>query len=1057
MHALSAWFTRNPVAANLTMGLILIAGFFSLQSIRIEGFPALPPSSVTITTPYPGASAEQVDRSVSLKLEKALEGMPGIKKISSFSEENLSSVWVQKTSGFDLDRFQNEIRSRIDAIPSLPAGAERPIIARDEFNVEALLVQVYGHTDCHTLQHMARNVRDTLLAHPKITRIIPFGLLPLEIRVEVDDERLRAHDLCLTDVVEAIERASLDYRTGSIESEDGRIILRADKKAFSHREFASIPVVTSPDGTRLLVQDIATVVDGFEEERRFARFQNAPSVGMMVFTGQKGHLLDVSRAAHEVVDSMRPGLPAGIELDIWGEYALYMKDRLALLTTNAWQGLLMVFILLALFLQFRLAFWVAMGIPISIAGTLMLMGDHFLGYSLNDITTFGMIVVLGILVDDAIVVGESVFDSRHTLADPIEATIRGVRKVSLATIFGCFTTIAAFFPLLLIDNDIGKIFASFSAVVIVSLLVSLVESKFILPAHLAAIRTSEFGKNANPRNPLARVQAWVSSGLQGINQRIYQPLLKRVLRHRYAALAAFLTLALCTFAAVDKGWIRTVFFPEVPGQIIIVNLRMSSGSPHHLVVKNIKKIEEAALEINAQAMQEFDSGTPPIARIMSALTEPCAAEIFAELQPEKARELETMETIRRWRERVGHLEGAEELTFKGSFETGGGFVVEVGANNEFVLQDVVSRFTNQLEAIPGVHDVRSDLQQGSPQIRLHLKPEAQHLGLTTADLASQIGDAFGGLEVQRVQRGSEEIKVLVKYVEHRRRHMRDILDTRIQTAAGESVPLSLVAHLESGYVPFSLNRQNGRRVAAVRASLDKTVVSARDAFASIQSEVAPELRRLYPDVTIHGAGELEEMGEMQAGMQRALIMILILIYTLLAVPLKSYWQPMVIMSVIPFGLVGAIIGHGVMGTPLSVLSFFGMLAVIGVVVNDSLVMMTRFNELRDSGESLQSALVMAGGSRFRAIILTTITTVCGLIPLLTETSEQAQYLIPAAISLAWGQIFATPITLFLIPLVLHVARDILATLGIQSQKATQAMNGSSSHQESVNPRPASQG
>jgi multidrug efflux pump subunit AcrB len=976
MHALSSWFTKNPVAANLLMVVILVAGVFTLMSIRIEGFPALPPSSVTITTVYPGASAEQVDRGVSRKIEKALEGMPGIKKVSSFSEQGASSVWVQKVSRFDMDRFQNEIKARVDSIFNLPRLAERPIITRDEFNVEALLVQVYGDVDQHTLQKVARSVKQALLSDPKISKMTPFGLLPREIRIEVDDTALRAHGMALEDVARAIESASLDYRTGSIESDAGKLTIRADQKAFDYRDFVSIPVLTRADGTRLLVKDIARVTDGFEEEKRFARFQRQPSVGMLVYTGNKGHLLEISKAAHDVVEDLQPQLPNGIQVDIWAEYSIYMKDRLSLLATNAWQGLLIVFVLLALFLNIKLAFWVAMGIPISLCGALALMGDRFLGYSLNDITTFGMIIVLGILVDDAIVVGESVFEARAETKDPIKGTIKGVHRVSTATIFGCFTTVAAFYPLLLIDNDIGKIFASFSVVVIVCVLISMLESKLILPAHLAAARIDNSSNPGGLSRLWRRLQSVTTAMLKYVNTRIYQPALVRMLRHRYAALVVFITIAVCGISTILNGWLRTVFFPEVPGQIIVVNLQMKSGSPFNLTTRHIDAIERAAEALNAEAMAELGTDDPPIARIMTALTDEHTAEIYAELQPERQRKIETMETLKRWREKVGRLEGVEELSFSGSFETGGGFIVQIGARNSIVLEDAVRRFSAALGDLDGIHDIRDDLNAGSPQISLHLRPEAQHLGLTASDLASQIGNAFGGLEVQRVQREEDEAIVYVKLKSQRRNELGDLLETRIQTARGKWLPLSLVATIETGYAPATVYRRNGQRMVQIRASLDKEKISPSEAYAWIQNTLAPELMALYPGLTIQGAGELEEIGEMKGGMKRALVMILLLIYVLLAVPLKSYWQPLVIMSVIPFGFVGAVIGHWVCDTPLSVLSFFGMMAVTGVVVNDSLVMLTRFNDLHRQGRPLQQALIIAGGSRFRAIVLTTVTTVC---------------------------------------------------------------------------------
>lgn len=1027
MNALSAWFTRNPVAANLLMGLIIIGGVFTLWSMRIEGFPALPASSVSVTTYYPGASAQQVDEGVSRKIEKALEGMPGIKKITSYSDAEFSTVWIQKTSQTKMDRFQQDVSTRVQSIPSLPQMAERPIITRDDVDIESLLVQVHGTTDTNTLQQFARTVRDELLAQPEIARLEPFGLLPHEMRIETDPDRMRAYHLTPQDIALAVTQSSLDYRTGLLDSDTGRIVVKADSRALDIAAIEALPLITTPSGSQVRIADVATVIDTFVETYQFARFQGNPSVGIMVYTGRKGHLMEVSDAAHRVVTRLQTQLPAGLAMDIWGEYSTYMKDRLSLLATNAWQGLLIVFVLLALFLDLRLAFWVAMGIPISIAGTLMIMGDRFLGYSLNDITTFGMIIVLGILVDDAIIVGESIFQSRREISDAQEGTIRGVKRVATATVFGAFTTIAAFYPLLLIDNDLGKIFASFAVVVIVSLLVSLVESKLILPAHLAEIKLNTTRPRRGPSAIWHRIHTACVTGLEWINQHIYQPLLSRLLTYRYAALILFLTVAITGMAVVGRGWIRTVFFPEVPGRIITVNLRMNSGSSAALTRQNLDHIETAAKAVNheAQAHATSTDPAPPIAKIMTALTGHGTAEIYAELQPEAKCILDTQTVLERWRNAVGTLEGVDELTFSGSFETGGGFIVELGSRDPSILGDAVAAFSHRMAAIPGVLNVRDDYRTGNPQIRLTLKPEAVHLGLRASDLAVQMGDAFGGAEVQRLQRGSEEVKVIVKTARQRRQYMDDILNSTVLTPDGRWVPVTAIARIETNYVPSAIHRQNGQRVVQVRATLDKDQISASELFAQVKSTLVPELTAAYPTLSIKGAGELEEITLMKGGLKRALIIILLLIYALLAAPLKSYWQPLVIMSVIPFGFVGAITGHWIMGYPLSVLSFFGMLAVTGVVVNDSLVMLTRFNELRQAGTPLKQALLEVGSSRFRAIFLTTVTTVCGLMPLLSETSEQAQYLIPAAISLAWGELLATPVTLMLVPVVLGVTSRVV--------------------------------
>ncbi|MGL1932286.1 MAG: efflux RND transporter permease subunit [Desulfotalea sp.] len=1038
MHVLSAWFTRNPVAANLVMMLALVAGYFSLTEIRIEGFPALPPSSVTVYTSYPGATPEQVDLNVSQRIVKSLEGVAGIKKSSSISSQSSSEVTVEKVSGYDLDRFQNEIQSRIDAISGLPGMVERSTVVRDEFKVEALTVQVYGDTDQMTLQKTARMVREKLLSDPTIAKLSTFGFRPYQIRIELDETQLQHFGLTLKEVSAIIWKNSLDYSTGELKSEGGAITIKADHKAFFYDDFVQMPITTLVNGTRITLKDVARVVDGFDESDFIARYNGVSAVGLQAYTTQKGDLLEVSEAAHKIVNSLHQQLPSGVQVEIWGEYSTYMKDRLHLLKTNAWQGLLIVFLLLALFLDLRLAFWVALGIPISMGAVFIVMGERLLDYSLNDITTFGLIVVMGILVDDAVIFGESVFETRRLTKDPIEGTIAGVRKVSTATTFGCMTTIAAFYPLLLIQNDLGQIFASFSMVVIIALIASLFESKFILPAHLAAIDLDAAPK----KNILSRswtfCQTLATKCLYFVNIRLYTPLLGRLLEHRYSALIVFITVGTIGVGCICQQKIRTVFFPEIPGQMITINLKMHSGSPLHLLIKNIGIVEDCGKQLNVKMKVSFATDLPPIARIMTVVEGENNATLWAELQPEKQREVGTMDILNRWRDKVGTLEGVEEISFNGSFETGGGFGVELTGSDDQTIAQAVEILKSRLATVKGVYDIKDDLSSPAPRIRLQLKEEAQHLGFTARDLASSIGDAFGGLEVQRVQRGSEEVKVIVRYQNEKRKYIQDLLQTRIVAPNGKRIPLTAIAKVFYDNQPVSVYRKNGLKTIEVTAKLDKKELSPTEAYDLIQEQIAPDIIEKYPD--IHFGGD-DEITEMKGGLKKALIVIFMLIYVLLAIPLKSYWQPIIIMSVIPFGFVGAAIGHGLMGHTLSVLSFFGMLAAMGIVINDSLVMLTRYNQLREENMPTNEALIKAGSSRFRPIFLTTVTTVCGLLPLLTETSEQAQYLIPAAISLAFGELFATPITLCLIPLLVKISEDFTRFFGFM-QKTN---NGADKH------------
>lgn len=1020
MHALSAWFVRNPVAANLLMALILLAGLFTASGMRIESFPRVPPRSLTISVVYPGATAAQVSEGVTEKIEQALEGLPGVRRTYSTSIEGFASVNVERRTGYDLQRLLEDAKTRVDGIVGFPLSAERPTITRDEFSIFGLIVQVTGDVDEHTLQSAGRLVEEELLAHPRISNLEIFGKRVYEVSLEVDDVLLERHGISLQDVRRALASNSLDYRSGTIDSGGRRILLRADGKAFHRRDFADITLLTPGSGGVLRLGDVASVRDGFEEAFVRARFNGKPSIGIVLNTDRESNLLEVRRAVDEVLAAASAQLPAEIELEVWADATEYIQDRLTLLRTNAWQGLVLIVVLLALFLDAKLALWVAVGIPISVAGTLALMGDRFLGHSLNDITTFGLIIVLGILVDDAIVVGESIHQARRGAKDPREAAILGVNRVSTATVFGAMTTIAAFFPLLLIDNDVARLFAGFSAIVIAAVSMSLVESKFILPAHLAYPgRRKPGGRWTSAWGALRRR---IDRGFETLVRSYYRPLLLRVIHHRYAALVFLATLAVLGIGLMATGRIGMVFFPEVPGNTVIVNLSMDPSSPESLTRGNADRLEAAAQVVNQRLLDEHGLAAPPISKAMVAVGG-LEVEAYGELTREAMDTLGNTAVLNAWRREVGDLEGVEDVRFTGSLETGGGFALEIIGRDPAMLAEAVSMLSQRLSSVTGVHDVRSDLQGTQSEIRLRLKPEARHLGLSLADLATQIGDGFGGLEVQRMQRGDDEVKVHIRFPEHRRRSMHEVLTAKVVTPDGRRVLLRSVAELERGATPGVILRRDGKRAATLGATLDKRVISASEVMERIEDDLAG-LPERWPGLVVRGAGELEEMGEVQAGMKKAMGFIAALIFALLAIPLRSYSKPLVIMSVVPFAFMGAAFGHLFFDLPLSILSLFGMLAATGVVVNDSLVMVSRYNQLRDEGMPLVEALAETGCSRFRPIFLTTATTVTGLIPLMLETSEQAQYLIPAAVSLAFAELLATPVALFLVPVMLHLLQDV---------------------------------
>ncbi len=1025
MEGLTRWFVNNPVAANLVVLLVLAGGLVSLSTLSIEGFPSIPPNSLIIEISSPGTSAREVDEGVTQWVENALAGVAGIKEISSVSYEDFSQVTVEKTVDHDMMRLMSDVKTRVDGIPSLVERSEKPVITLNEFKDHALIVQVYGDAGEKSLQQAGKRVKAALLRHPKISKVEAYGEKTPEIRLEVVRERLRALGLTMADIMEVFKQNSFTYRSGNLKSDDGTIMIRVGQQARSVEALLRIPLVCERDGARIMLKDVVTVVDGFEDDDFISLYQGKLSLGFVVYTGNKGRLMDVSAAAHGVVDQLSKELPDTIRLDIWADMSTYMNQRLTLLSSNAWQGLLIVWGILAVFLSFRLAFWVAAGIPFCIAGALMMMNQRFLDYSLNDITTFGFIIVLGILVDDAVVVGESIFEERRGSSDPVEGTVKGVSRVSTATVFGVMTTIAAFYPLMLMKNELGKILAGFSGVIMVTLLFSLLESKLVLPAHLAAITLDDPGGSSQAPTPWKRFQAMMSGLLDTFNRRVYLPVLKQALSHRYTALVIFVALASAGGWLVASGSVKTVFFPSIPGDMITVNLEMNQGSSPRLLKEKVLFIQAEAEALNRELMEETRTLKAPLRRIMASVTGSEGAQIYGELMPQDERVISTLELVDRWRQRVGTVEGAARLTFSGSYEMGGGFSLEVRSRDEQALAHAVARITAHLEGLPGVFDIHDGLKPGNPEVRIEVKDRARHLGLTPQEIAAQLGDQFGGLEADRFQRKGDGVKTVLRLAPGQRDTLSELGKTSIRTGQGGDVPLESVADLVPQYAVSHISRINGARSVSVAASLDKTRITPEQVFEGL-TPVMETLNRSYPDLSLGGEGELEETNTMKKGLVRALLLILLLIYALLAVPLKSYWKPLIIMGVIPFGFAGAVAGHLIAQVPLSLLSFFGMLALAGIVVNDSLVMVTRFSRLVDSGISPDEALVASGTSRFRAIFLTTATTVCGLIPLLSETSEQAQYLIPAAVSLAWGEIFATAITLVLVPVLLAIAFDIKA-------------------------------
>ncbi|MCB5361305.1 efflux RND transporter permease subunit [Vibrio lentus] len=1017
MSWMTKWFINNPVAANLLMMAIVISGVLAFGQLRVESFPQIAPSSISISVTYPGGTAQQIDESVTQRIEESISGIAGIKQITSQSSAGISQVMVRKTSRTDLDKLLDDIRNQVNAINGFPVQADRPQVVRNEFTNLAAFVVVSGPRTDDELQPIAKQLEQALKKNPRISKVSNWGTRTSQLVIEPDPDQLKALGLSLEDLAELVEQRSLETRSGELISDKGRMVIRGDGYADDLQKLNQLVVISGSNG-KILLGDIAKLSRGYQYSGSIVRNNGSNAIALLVSTSQTDNLLKVSEAISETLDAQRAILPSDIELNTMADMAPYIEEQLFRLSENAWQGLLIVVVLLGIFLEIRLAFWVAMGIPIALTGTLAAM--QLFNYSINDITLFGFILVLGVLVDDAVVVGEAIHEKRsgspsHSCSSNINgktAAWQGVNSVSVATVFGVLTTIAAFSPMLWINNELAKVLAGFSAVVIFALIFSLIESKFILPSHLAQLSVKK------PSTGLfAKVQNAAQGGLQWFNLNIYKPVLEFALGYKVAFLLGFVAVISLAYGMWSNGAIRSALFPEIPGRYITAVIELEDGAPLPLQRQALLQVEQAMTQVEKGLMVDYPLQEKPVVNLLAWSDGYGEIEVTAELTNESLSSLPGNLLLKRWRENTGQIEGAYSVKFSAAEEPAGGTFLTISSNDRELASLVSEELADTLASLKGVSDVYDDGQDGLPQVRLVLNQYGQQLGLTQAKLAQLAGEAFGEREVHRLLENGQETKVLLQYPRDERRTLAQLQQALIMLPNGGSVMMGDIAEFRHEQEPQVVYRRDREQVINLYWKQNRDLQSPEKTREQLEDTIE-SLHLQFPSVTIKAGGEFEEIGEVSNGFKSAMILTLIMIYILLAVPLKSYWQPMIIMAVIPFGFAGAIFGHYLMDLPISILSMFGMMAMTGIVINDSLVLITRFNSEYRQGVPLQQALVIAGTSRLRAIFLTTITTVCGLLPLLSETAEQAQYLKPAAVSLVFGELFATAVTLILIPVLL---------------------------------------
>ena len=1021
-----AWFTSNPVVANILMISFLSWGLYTLATMRKEAFPSFDAESVTVTVPFRGGTPEDVERGVAIKIEEALVDVTGIEHISSVSTESSAVVTVEAKEDYPLKTLLDDVKIQVDAIQAFPEQAEKAVVTENERLDTILRIDVHGDVSEATLKEAARNLRDELFKIDGVSLIETSGTRDYEMSVEVSEEKLRLYDLTFEEVAETISNNSLDLSGGVVRSERGEIAVRARDQAYVAEDFAEIPLRTAEDGTRIFLKDVAEIRDAFVDQEILGRFDGDQSVSLKVQTSGDGDIIKSAEGLKKFIDSYGHSekVADGVVLTWWDDGATPIRARLGLLVRNGLTGMALVLVVLALFLNLRLAFWVALGIPVSIAGAIALF--PVFDISLNQLTAFAFIVVLGIIVDDAIVIAESIYSEKEENPDEdeIKVTVRGAARVMIPAAFGVLTTIAAFYPLTNVSGRQGNVFGQIAIAVIFCLVFSLVESKVILPAHLAHLKVDR-----KPKFFLAkiwgRVQGAVTWLLNGFTRKIYQPVLRVLLPLRYLTFGIFIAILIVVVGLIPSGKLRAVPFPDIFRDSVSATLELEQGLSvdylHENALAIAKGLEDAVAEL------EEKTGDEILEHLSINSSSNTSATISAELSVSESRVTTTADVVKLWRQKVRGIAGTKSLVFGGTAgPPGQGLNIQLVSQDLDVLKVAAEELKSQVGTYEGVFDISDTFDSGQPEIQIELTPAGQSSGFSKLDLANNVRNSFFGIESQRVQRGRDEVKVMVRYPLEERESLETLREMRVRSSDGTTVPFSIVATPSYGESLARVERYDFNRIVTVKAEVDKSVTSGDDVLKLLEAEYFPDFRSKYPEVSISLSGNAEERRKSNASLKQGFLLSIILIYILLAIPLKSYVRPLVIMSVIPFGIVGALMGHFIIGIPVSILSVFGILALSGIVVNDSLVLSYRISELEDEYDDCDyvEMLVRAGGERFRAILLTTLTTFVGLVPLLFEPSVQAQFLKPMAVSVGFGVLFATVITLVLLPVMLMILRDI---------------------------------
>jgi len=1009
-----AYFANNPVAANLMMGFIIIMGILSYFTIQRQMFPNVEINYINIDASYPGASPQEIEESILIKIEESIKDVTEIKRGVSRSFRNSGSIQLEIDPDKELSDVLDKIKLRVDGIPTFPAGMEPVTIYQAEFQQDVIEMSLVGDLPLSQLKPIAQQIEDELLQLQNVS-LVNLDVPEDEIAIEIHPENLRKYNLSLSDVSNAISRHSANFSAGQLRTDAGFISVRIENQYYNGDEFRQIPIKIGKNGAKVLLQDIAVIKDGFTEGERYFKYSGQNAMFMSVKATKDQNMIPVADSVKAFIEQRNKTLPPGLELKTLVDMTYYLNARLDMMLKNLLQGSIMVALMLTLFLRFKLAMWVMVGLPVCFLGAVMMM--PILGVSVNIISLFAFIMVLGIVVDDAIVIGESAYSEIEKSGGGVENVVKGAKKVATPATFGVLTTMAVFAPFTLSSGPESAFFYGIAVVVILCLAFSLIESKLILPAHLAHSTFKPIPENSWRAKFNKRFMAFVNGP--------YRRSIKKAIEWRWLVLSTFIGLLIISFALISSNLVRTVPNPKVPHDFPSIQIEMNDNISDQQTIEALKTIEAIVWQVEEQTKSEFDQGM--IKDLLAFNQNRTKARMVIPLVDEDLRPFSTFELSRRWRELLPKIPGLKSITIQDDVNGSGGdgeFGYLLYGPDVETLNKAGLQFIAMLQQEKGLFDISSTIDPASKEVQLSLLPVAYDLGLDLATIANQVGASFYGGEAQRVIRNGEEIRVMVRYPKLTREAFASLKYTVITTKNGKEVMLGDVVALSEKPGISYIRREGGYRTVYIYGAIDEETVEPNEVVKSIDDKLLPELKKLFPTVKTELGGSIEEQQAQQNEQILFFVAGMIIVYILLAVPLQSYTQPLIIMSVIPFSLTGAIWGHFFFGLDLSMMSFFGIIAAAGVVINDSLVMTDYINQARKAGATIRDAVLEAGCARFRAITLTSITTFVGVLPIMFETSLQARFVIPMAVALGFAVMFATVITLILVPCLYIIGQDV---------------------------------